>query len=282
MSTVLDSQTDKSVITRILMTLKSPVYENKVLAVVEGNDDTKVFRKFFNLNVVDVIAVEGKERIKGLFSTVDPKYSGRLFAIKDADFDHIIGHEYDYSNLFRTDFHDLEIMMMTDDFYDALIAECLEGNKGKLTDLKDVHSEISIISWLKLTCIKLNKAIDFKTCTLSKCHYSGNNSINYDDCYNALIIKPLNNSIGIPTEEEINSTKDEFPYATLNQINNGHDICAGLIQKCKFLLNNRDVLSKDVLAAILRTSYTFSSFEKTQLYKDLSIWASGKTLKIFN
>lgn len=264
------------------MTLKSPVYEHKVLAVVEGNDDTKVFRKFFNLNVVDVIAVEGKERIKGLFSTVDSKYSGRFFAIKDADFDHVIGHEYDYSNLFRTDFHDLEIMMMTDDFYDALITEYFEGNKEKLTDLKDVHSEISIISWLKLTCIKLNKAIDFKTCTLSKCHYSGSNSINYEDCYNALIIKPINLSIGIPTEEEINLTKKEFPDANFDQINNGHDICAGLIQKCKYLSENRDVLSKEVLAAILRTSYTLSSFKKTQLYNDLSIWASSKTIKIFN
>ncbi len=282
MSTVLDSLTEESVITRTIMLIKAAVNGKRVIAVVEGPDDKKVFDRFLNNDVVDIVPIGGKEQIKKLFSLLDSKYSKCFFAIKDADFDHIIGHEYDYSNLFRTDFHDMEIMMMTDYFYEALIAECLNGKRERLTDLKEVDSEISIISWLKLTCVKLNKPIDFKTCNLSKCHYSGNNSINYEDCFNALCIKPSNVSIGIPTKEEINSIKDDYSHATLNQINNGHDVCDGIIQKCIYLSNNSDILSKKVLVAILRASYTFPLFAKTQLYKDLSIWASNSPLKIFN
>ena len=47
MNTVIASQTSNTVTTRVRMLLAHPIYKERVLVVVEGNDDKKVYGRLF-------------------------------------------------------------------------------------------------------------------------------------------------------------------------------------------------------------------------------------------
>ena len=279
MNTVIASQTSNTVTTRIKMILAHPIYKSRVIVVVEGKDDKKVYGRLFDKEKVEIYPLGGCCHYKSLLSSLNSEYYPRLAVIKDADFDHIVGYEYEFPNLFRTDTHDAETMMMTDTFYELFKIEFLDGDDDVLTEMMKVHDEMMPLSWLKLACKVLNKKVNFGTFSLFN-FYKGETFVDIDSCRNVLNKIPENVSIGVPTDSEIDGIKNKYSAVDKNILNNGHDICNGFAYKYK-ALGKKNEINTDVLEKVLRTAFTIKQFKETKLYSDMAEWAESEGLKLF-
>lgn len=280
MSTVTSSLTPGSVVTRIGMIIGHPTFKDKVMVIVEGTDDKKIYGRLFKKETVQVYPFFGCGDYELLLNTLNPRHSHQLMVIKDADFDHIMGYEYQYPNLFRTDTHDAETMMMTDDFYYAFKAEFLDGDDDKLDEIKKVHDELLPLSWLKLACKDMSRKVDFGTFTVYK-FYQGNGAVDIEKCTKVLNQKPENVAVGIPTSTEIDAVKTKYGNVTKDQINNGHDICYGYAYKYKVMNGGKGEISVDSLEKVLRTSFTMALFSQTRLYSEIKTWADNEGYSLF-
>lgn len=279
MNTVIASQTSNTVTTRVGMILAHPIYKNRVLVIVEGNDDKKVYGRLFDKEKVDVYPLGGCSYYESLLSTLNTKYYPRLAVIKDADFEHIVGYEYDFPNLFRKDTHDAETMMMTDTFYESFKMEFLDGDDDVLTEMMKVHDEVMPLSWLKLACKELYKKVNFGTFSLYN-FYKGNAAVDVEVCRKVLNRIPENVSIGIPTDSDIDRVKRKYGVVDKNKLNNGHDLCDGFAYKYK-ALGNKNEIKIDALEKVLRTAFTMMQFKQTKLYSDMATWADKEGLNLF-
>lgn len=279
MNTVIASQTSNTVTTRVRMILSHPIYKNRVLVVVEGNDDKKVYGRLFDKEKVDLYPLGGCSHYESLLSTLNSKFYPRLAVIKDADFEHIVGYEYEFPNLFRTDTHDAETMMMTDTFYETFKTEFLEDDDDVLAEMMKVHDEILPLSWLKLACRNLNKKVNFGTFSLYN-FYKGDTTVDIESCRNVLNKIPENVSIGVPTHSDIDGVKNIYGTVDKNNLNNGHDLCDGFAYKYK-ALGNKNEINVDALKKVLRTAFTMTQFKETKLYSDMVAWADNEGLSLF-
>ena len=277
MNSVLIAQTPASVATGIAMLISHTIYESKTLVVVEGVDDQKLFLKFFNRYFTDIFPLGGCDKMDYLCHNLNTRYVDRFIVIKDSDFDNILGNEYEYYNLFRTDTHDLETMMMTETFYHNFSSEFLDGDEMMMSKIHTVEDEILPLSWLKLTCKANRKSIDF----FSSCHcfYDGSQEVNITDCLTTLARKPENVSIGIPSELDVERIKLSYHIPDNKQLNNGHDLCSGYAYKYKVLTNKQ--ISIDGIELMLRASYTINMFEETRLFSDIMVWSKTNNRTIF-
>jgi hypothetical protein len=280
MSTVTSSLTTGSIVTRIGMIIGHPTFKDKVMVVVEGNDDKKLYGRLFKKETVQVYPYGGCDKYEILLATLNPKCQHQLMVIKDADFENITGYEYQYPNLFRTDTHDAETMMMTEEFYTAFLAEFLDGDDSKLAEIMKVHDELLPLSWFKLTCRDMARKVDFSTFKLYK-FYQGDRPSDIEKCTKILKQKPENIAVGIPTNTEIEAVKSKYGHLPNNQLNNGHDICYGFAYKYKVLNKGKGEISVDSLEKVLRTSYTMVLFSQTKLYSDIKAWADKEGLSLF-
>lgn len=270
MSTVTGSLTSGSIITRIRMIISHPTFKGKVMVVVEGADDKKLYGRLFKKDTVQVYPYGGCDKYDLLLTTLNPRYQHQLMVIKDADFEHITGCEYHYPNLFRTDTHDAETMMMTEDFYAVFKAEFLDGDDSKLDEMKKVHDELLPLSWFKLACKEMSRKVDFGTFKVYK-FYQGNGPVDIEKCTKVLSQKPENIAAGIPTSSEMEAVKTKYGHVPNNQLNNGHDICYGFAYKYKTLDTGKGEISIDSLEKVLRASYTIALFSQTKLYSDILV-----------
>lgn len=280
MSTVTSSLTSESIVTRIGMIIGHPTFKDKVMVVVEGSDDKKLYGRLFKKETVQVYPFGGCDNYKLLLTTLNKRFRHQLMVIKDADFEHVIGYEYQFPNLFRTDTHDAEIMMMTDDFYAALKAEFLDGDDDKLSEMKIVHDELLPLSWFKLTCKDMARKVDFGTFKVFK-FYQGDGPVDIGKCTKVLRQKPENVAANIPSISDIDVIKTKYEQVSKDQLNNGHDICYGFAYKYKVLTNGKGEISVDSLEKVLRTSYTIDLFSRTKLYSDIKTWSDKEGLSIF-
>lgn len=280
MSTVTSSLTPNSVVTRIEMIMGHTSFREKVMIVVEGADDKKVYGRFFDKDHVIVYPFGGCDNFELLLTSLNPQFGHQLAVIKDADFEHIMGYDYTFPNLFRTDVHDAEAMMMTDAFYEVLSAEFLDGDDYLLSEMMKVHEELLPLSWLKLTCRVKNRKIDFASFSVHK-YYQGNNTVDIAKCAEVLSVKPENIAEGVPTQAEVNDVMTTYGGVSSMQLNNGHDLCYGFAYKYKALKGSRKEISIDSLMKVLRTSFTMTQFSQTQLYSNIKDWAAQEKLNIF-
>ena len=279
MNSVIASQTSNTVTTRVRMILAHPIYKNRVLLVVEGNDDKKVYGRLFDRDKVDIYPIGGCGHYETLLSSLNSKFYPRLAVIKDADFEHIVGYEYEFPNLFRTDTHDAETMMMTDTFYESFKTEFLDGNDDVLAEMMKVHDEMMPLSWLKLACKEMNKKVNFGTFSLYN-FYKGDTAVDVEACRNILNKIPENASIGVPTESDIDGVKRKYGAVDKNKLNNGHDLCDGFAYKYK-ALGNKNEINIEALEKVLRTAFTMMQFKETKLYSDMAAWADSEGLSLF-
>ena len=278
MNTVIASQTSNTVTTRVRMILAHPIYKNRVLVVVEGNDDKKVYGRLFDKEKVDIFPLGGCCHYETMLTTLNPEYYPRFAVIKDADFEHIVGYEYTFPNLFRTDTHDAETMMMTDTFYESFKMEFLDGDDD-LAEMMKVHDEMMPLSWLKLACKELNKKVNFGTFSLYN-FYKGDAAVDVEACRKVLNKIPENASIGIPTDSDIDEIKKKYGVIDKNLLNNGHDLCDGFAYKYK-ALGKKNEIKIDALEKVLRTAFTMIQFQHTKLYSDMVAWADKESLSLF-
>jgi hypothetical protein len=101
------SYTDK--INELRLDVSHPNSSGRVFVFLEGDSDVRLYRKLFNTEVAKIEVIPGgKNKLQEGMIELQKNYP-LIIAIRDADFLHYDGEEFQVAGLFLTDYHDLEI-----------------------------------------------------------------------------------------------------------------------------------------------------------------------------
>lgn len=258
----------------IALILRSHFPDNKLLVVVEGASDKKVYSRFYDSSKFDVYCstkYSGCLDLPDMLRALNAKYLSRLIAIKDADFDHLNGVGYGgIPNLFLTDTHDLETMMLTEDFYRQLESE-LGITDAKAIVLSSIHDivHLSYIKWLNdVSGIKL---VFKKVCPVGSC-YDGTCCVDIAAWLHKIYSHVRNVGKRPLTVADVEAFESCAGVTNDNllQLVNGHDMVAAVANKIKAKYKRN--CSKETVAGILADSYTYFSYSKTALCSSVDAW----------
>ncbi|MEA5479416.1 DUF4435 domain-containing protein [Pseudanabaena galeata UHCC 0370] len=251
--------------------------------LVEGSSDKSFYERFTDRVTCVLVVISGKpsnkDRVIEVLNVLQKSDFHGVLAIVDADFDCLEGFVNNNTNLFRTDLHDLETMLISSPALDKVITEF--GSEEKITkfgqDIRTVILEngliigylrwISKIDGLNLTFegIKFSSFINEKTLKIDE-------SKLIQEVKNQSQAHSLNNK---DIQQRINSKK-----------NNNHDpcqVCCGhdLVEILSFGLRKAigsyqpSEVKPDVLERSLRLAYEEVYFYETNLCLAIRSWESN-------
>ncbi|TRU44637.1 MAG: DUF4435 domain-containing protein [Microcystis aeruginosa Ma_QC_Ch_20071001_S25] len=251
-----------------------------VFLIVEGHSDKLIYERLVNKQEVRVTIASGKNNaIKALSILEKEDNFRRVVAVIDADFSRIEQQIPDSNNLFLTDEHDLEMMLIKSAAFDKLLKERRSEEKIKAftEDIREtllkLGQEIGKLRWLSLR----NKLdLKFEGLKFKNFIDKENLSINIDE-----LIRSIKNNSKKPSLDEQQIKQDLSVISDENhdpwQLCCGHDFIDILaIALCKVLgsLTANDV-KKEVLERELRLAYELSYFYQTQIYQLMINWQSN-------
>jgi len=251
-----------------------------VFLIVEGHSDKLIYERLVNKQEVRVTIASGKNNaIKALSILEKEDNFRRVVAVIDADFSRIEQQIPHSNNLFLTDEHDLEMMLIKSAAFDKLLKE--RGSEEKIKafteDIREtllkLGQEIGKLRWLSLR----NKLdLKFEGLNFKNFIDKENLSINIDK----LIISIKNHSQKPSLDEQqikqdlsVISDENHDPW----QLCCGHDFIGILaIALCKVLGTwNANDVKTEVLERELRLAYELSYFYQTQIYQLMVNWQSN-------
>jgi hypothetical protein len=277
--------TDKKNEIRLL--LKHPSYKNKVIVVVEGNSDLRLFRSVCSLPGVEFEPIDGKKELLKSMKELYPNFPNKILAICDADHEHLLdtAHEKSEFKIFMTDYHDAEIMMMQSSSLNSFISEysqrvAINELSGRL--LENVFEPAYIIGLLRWANTKEMLNINFKGLNFnlfSKADKAGI-ILERNKLFEELIkrSKLLASHVDLEYLENIISKYHSNNGCKL-QVCCGHDVTnfVSIIYRQKWASVETNMDIKKVESS-LRLSYKRGEFQLTNLFKEMSEYL--KTLGI--
>lgn len=238
---------------------------------VEGKSDVKLYRKFFDLSCCKVEWIPGgKIKLEKCISDL-LEIKGSIIGIRDADFLHLKDDNYTKKNIFLTDCHDVEMMMLNDEeVLNSVLSEYLDNKppenflENKLTLIKKL-SYLKYLNSIDLISIKFTKEDSNKSVSLDKLFDFKNNKFDFEGYLLRLSI----------SKSEFRNIKNkieegEVESFDLLQLTNGHDLSRLL--DLYFRDFGENIKNGDSEKA-LRLSYSFFNFQKTKLYNNIKKWS---------
>jgi 5S rRNA maturation endonuclease (ribonuclease M5) len=251
-----------------------------VFLIVEGHSDKLIYERLVNKQEVRVTIASGKNNaIKALSILEKEDNFRRVVAVIDADFSRIEQQIPHSNNLFLTDEHDLEMMLIKSAAFDKLLKE--RGSEEKIKafteDIREtllkLGQEIGKLRWLSLR----NKLdLKFEGLKFKNFIDKENLSINIDE-----LIRSIKNNSKKPSLDEQQIKQDLSVISDENhdpwQLCCGHDFIGILaIALCKVLGTwNANDVKTEVLERELRLAYELSYFYQTQIYQLMVNWQSN-------
>ena len=108
-----DNTGEKDKINDIRLSLNTPKGSQTIWVLVEGEDDCKIYPKFFEASQSKVEYINGgKEKLRTAIKVLSQE-TNQVIGIQDADFLHLEGMANTAIPLFYTDCHDIEMTMLS-------------------------------------------------------------------------------------------------------------------------------------------------------------------------
>ena len=250
-----------------------------VFLIVEGHSDKLIYERLVNKQEVRVTIASGKNNAIKALSILEKENFRRVVAVIDADFSRIEQQIPDSNNLFLTDEHDLEMMLIKSAAFDKLLKE--RGSEEKIAAFpKDIRETLlklgQEIGKLRLLSLRNKLDLKFEGLKFGKFIDKEKLSINIDE----LIRSIKNHSHKLSLDEQqikqdlsVISDENHDPW----QLCCGHDFIDILaIALCKVLGTwNANDVKTEVLERELRLAYELSYFYQTQIYQLMVNWQSN-------
>ncbi|TAH30541.1 MAG: DUF4435 domain-containing protein [Cytophagales bacterium] len=262
----------------LIQDLSHPNSKNVLFVLVEGDTDVRLFRKIFDSHCKVENIIGGSSKVESAVAELLGRHH-LIIGIRDADFIHLNQSGYNNPNIFLTDFHDIEMMLIANDklFYAILIEYFNDQMECDVTRSYIIES-INFISLLKLLNdremlefkfeVGFVDLIDFESC-----------NIDYEQYFNRLLSKSP--SVKIKNLDDILSKLENLKQQNPNkfQLCNGHDFIDAFAEFLRKKGNNPS-LKNNFLDSLFRIACTKEEFEKTMLYQDIKKWAKSKNIII--
>jgi hypothetical protein len=250
------------IINSVLKYLDTPKTTGRVAILVEGPDDEKVYRKFFDSAITQAFVCRGKSDLQKALLELLVK-TNQVIGIRDADFCNLENIKPENAHLFFTDYHDIEMTML----YFEEIRRNLFSEYGDWDKMDAVWESIiekaSFIAYVRW----FNDKNDFRL------FFDGFFNTRDNNNEKQVLLDKLNNRSYKKREPITIETIDDFitTYKTDDVFNlcNGHDVGA--------LLENTFKINKRPFFSVLRLCFHLNHFKQTRLYDNLLSWqrASG-------
>ncbi|WP_455586679.1 DUF4435 domain-containing protein [Bacteroides sp.] len=275
MNSILQSLQPSSVVAGVVQMLRSPKLCNKILVIVEGEDDKKLYSCFFREDTAYLYSLGGCLQMEAVLSGCNPVYELRYIILKDADFDHLNRIVYAYPNLFLTDTHDAETMMLNEDCMKKLCYEhlCLDFPSFESDIFRDL-APLSYIKWYSsANCLKIN----FDIIKISNL-YNGTNPIDLSFCIQTIYSNAANVAKARIVEQDILEFMEAHADIDPLLLSNGHDICECIAIKLKSMGSGN--VSRNEIPRSLRLMYSMELFKQTSMYEQIVNWEVNNNCEI--
>jgi len=269
-------------IDELMLDMSHPNNHGQIFIFVEGESDIRLFRKFFNLGNCKVESIPGgntklEEGVRDLV-----KIYPLVFGIRDSDFIRLGSIEYNLTNMFLTDSHDIEMTLISEDeVFSAIVFEYSriakeDHNEIRLKIIKTIE-KVSYLKWLNQV---ENLELKFEGSGFQDLISFVNADIDFGEYFNRILTKSSNAKISnfdiiLEKIEELR-TKNPNPFYLCN----GHDFMKAF---SRFLREQGKVKSVDenIISSAFRMTFRNEFFTKTFLYRDTLKWASNNNCLIY-
>jgi hypothetical protein len=255
--------------------------------IVEGFSDLK----FYSQVVLEdgIVVASNKSMAIGILEILNKDGFLGVVAIVDKDCDELRAILPQADNLFFTDSHDLETLLIQSPALEKVLGEL--GSKEKINklgrDVRDIlldaGSTIGYLRWisiqdalhLKFTTIQYNKFLDKKSLTFDESNLMEEVRNKYqphvpeiDDLKKQVNDVPKIDDLKKRVNELKNSNHDRW------QVCRGHDLVQIMSFGLTYAIGTRDRadVKPEILERSLRLAYQSSYFSQTKLYSDLEDW----------
>lgn len=284
-NTVLEETEAEILVAGIRLNIQHPNHK-EVIIVVEGEDDEKALKKFFNVQAVEFTCATNCSIVKDamLIVSTDKQLKDCVIGIKDADFDHIKKISYNIANLMITDTHDMETLMLTPKVCERI---CWETIKQEYPNLSfDAMTSLKNLSYLRYYNDKMiltgekksdKDGIRFKKTKIHKL-IPNNQPVSVEDVLKHVKLAGNSGKTSFPDLDTMNQFIQENPIdnGDLILFTNGHDLVSAICN----ILHSKAKKAKDygkiAIAALIRAHFSKEEFEKTNLYKDIDNWNNNR------
>ena len=283
-NTVLEETEAEILVAGIRLNIQHPNHK-EVIIVVEGEDDEKALKKFFNVQAVEFTCATNCSIVKDamLIVSTDKQLKDCVIGIKDADFDHIKKISHNIANLMLTDTHDMETMMLT-----SKVCKCIgwETIKEEYPNLSfDAMTSLKNLSYLRYYNDKMiftggdstEDGISFKKTKICKL-IPNNQPVSVEEVLKHVKEKGNSNKTSFPDLNTMNQFIQQNPIddGELFLFTNGHD----LVSAIRNILHSKGRKAKEyseiAIAGLIRAYFDKEEFEKTKLYKSIDDWNNNR------
>ncbi len=255
--------------------------QKTVFILVEGKTDVRLFRKLLDTDKFKIEYIPGgKVKLEEALNHLLRLYV-LMAAIRDADFLHLTDEDYEVENIFLTDEHDMEMMLLAQkEVLNALFFEYTDvverEHISKRDELLEMVQSISCLKWLNdLEILKLKfEKVDFQ-------HLIDfdNQRVDVSSYIQNLLSRSPNAKIKELTvlQSKVNDLIAQKP--DLLQVTNGHDAIKVLTSYFKKRQDQKGLNYKTIESAI-RIAFTVETFQKTKLYQQLRNWLATHQIEV--
>lgn len=257
-----------------------PVFDGSVI-VVEGDSDARVYVRFVDEKQCKIIPAFGKANVLNAIALLKRSNSPGVLAIVDSDFWKLEGIEPPEDNVFTTDTHDLETMIVSSRAFDAIMIEF--GSERKIARMGGSIREmilgcavpVGFIRWIS-SSNQENLSLRFKDISFAAVvEYRGSvMKTNIDALINELKRNSVNGPVNVRDIKlrlkRLMSNASYDPW----HVSRGHDLVHILTIGLREVFGNRHAkdITYEQVDRILRLSYGFTDFASTRLSASLTAW----------
>lgn len=270
-------ETDK--VNEIRLLINHPLYKDKIILLVEGKSDIRLFRNIIQHKNISIESIDGKKDLLKAMKTLVPEIPDKILSICDADHDHLRGkkEKREKYHIYLTDYHDAEMLLLSSPSLKSFIdeyaanADCsIQLKQHLLTNALNAAYIMGLVRWIN-TDKSLN--INFKGLNYSEFIDVHNLTIKFNKKYyiESLLTrsKKLKSNLDY---DKLDSYIDSYNVkeACKFQVCSGHDVTNIIAivfrQKRISMLTN---INHTKIESSLRIGYQRDAFYVTMLFKKL-------------
>jgi len=251
--------------------------------LVEGDSDIRVYRRFVNQQECLLILAHNKDNAIGALAILEEDNFTGILSIVDSDCWNLETAYPSSPNLFLTDTHDLETMILaTSEVQEKIFSEFGSDNriktlrKSPIDMILEAVLPIGYLRWFSSPSqdnlrVEFKKLMDFGKLE----DFIDKNTLITN--LNTLIPKALECSANKELKEETVKKKIKSSLKAGHdpwQLCSGHDLLFVLTFGLCFVFGNKKAktLSPEHVEGMIRMSYEYAYFCKTRLYQSIKNW----------
>ena len=270
---------EKGILNKIKIERAYPNNHTLSFLLVEGITDERLYQTYTHPHQCKIIVANNKNATCEILARLEADSFPGVLAIVDADFDVLDQKISASQNLFLTDAHDLELMIIQSLAFEkflnefgsvekvaAFVKKCRKEMRIKLLEL------VQPLGYLRWLSLRENLSLKFEDLSFKK--FVDENDLSID-------VQKLIRMVQERSEK--NSFSDNDMYLKIQHLQNsahdlyhvccGHDIVELIAIALRKVIGSKS-LEPDLIGKCLRLAYEHTHFSKTQLYASLQNWQS--------